>query len=490
MKRINTLTLFLLLGYIGFAQAPKGFNYQAVVRDAQGYAVQNQNVSIRLSIHDGGPMGNIIYQETDTTPANQFGVITVVVGGGSIIPGTNTFDAIDWSTGNKFLEVETDITGGTAYLNMGTTQLLSVPYALYAETAGSTLPGPTGATGPQGDPGVAGPQGPMGATGLQGADGAQGIQGPTGPQGADGAQGVQGPTGAQGNDGVQGPKGDTGDTGPQGPMGVTGIQGPTGIQGLMGPTGAQGLQGLQGATGIQGDKGDKGDTGDTGPQGPAGVQGPIGVTGIQGPTGAQGLQGLQGATGIQGAKGDKGDTGDAGPQGPAGVQGPIGVTGIQGPTGAQGIAGTPGAQGVPGPTGFADSVWTRNGNDIYNNNPGRVGIKTASPQADLDVNGFTKLGSDAPVVKMKKVTGVAPSNAGGSSSFNLGILDSKILDVQVFVNSPTGGLLTPLLGATLGIGGADYTYAIKNSVFTFSTSLLNSTKVLGQPYNVLITYEQ
>jgi hypothetical protein len=424
MKRINTLTLFLLLSYIGFAQAPKGFNYQAVVRDAQGYAVQNQNVSIRLSIHDGGPSGNIIYQETDTTPANQFGVITVVVGGGSIIPGTNTFDAIDWSTGNKFLEVETDITGGTAYLNMGTTQLLSVPYALYAETSGSSLPGPSGATGPQGDPGVAGPQGPMGATGLQGADGAQGIQGPTG------AQGLQGP---------------------QGPMGATGLQGADGAQGIQGPTGA---------------KGDKGDTGDTGPQGPVGLQGLQGATGIQGPTGAQGTAGATGA------------------------QGPIGVTGIQGATGAQGLVGAPGVQGVPGPTGFADSVWTRSGNDIYNNNSGRVGIKTASPQADLDVNGFTKLGSDAPVVKMKKFSSVAPSNAGGSTVINLGILDSKILDVQVFVNSATGGLLTPLLGATLGIGGADYTYAIKNSAFTFSTSLLNSTKVLGQPFNVLITYEQ
>lgn len=411
MKRINTLTLFLILSYIGFAQAPKGFNYQAVVRDAQGYAVQNQNVSIRLSIHDGGPMGSIVYQETDTVPANQFGVITVVVGGGSIIPGTNTFDAIDWSTGNKYLEVETDITGGTAYLNMGTTQLLSVPYALYAETSGSSLPGPTGATGPQGDPGVAGPQGPMGATGLQGADGAQGIQGPTGPQG---------------------------------------------------PMGATGAQGLQGATGAKGDTGATGAKGDTGPQGPVGAQGLQGATGIQGPTGAQGAPGATGA------------------------QGPIGVTGIQGATGAQGLQGIPGVQGVPGPTGFADSVWTRSGNDIYNNNLGRVGIKTISPQADLDVNGFTKLGSDAPIVKMKKFSGTAPTNAGGSSTINLGIPDAKVLDVQVFVNSATGGLLQPLLG----LNGSDYSYSIQNSVFTLSTTLLNSGKILGQPYNVLITYEQ
>jgi hypothetical protein len=196
------------------------------------------------------------------------------------------------------------------------------------------MPGPTGATGPKGDPGATGPQGDPGPQGIQGLQGDPGIQGPkgdTGPQGPKGdtgATGAVGPAGlewkgdwASGTDYVkddavfhnssswfassdpavgdepsdtslawvplalQGAKGDTGATGPQGPKGDTGDQGPQGIQGIQG---VQGPKGDTGDTGPQGIQGPKGDTGDIGPQGPKGDTGDTGPQGIQGPKGDPG----------------------------------------------------------------------------------------------------------------------------------------------------------------------------------------------------------
>lgn len=436
MKNFYLWAAFLLCCNYGYGQAPQGFNYQAVVRNAAGNPISNQNVGIRFTIHDGGPMGTVVYSENDTVPANQFGLITVVMGGGNALQGS--IGAINWAAGNKFLQVEIDPSGGNAYNDMGTVQLLSVPYALYAESAGGAATGPTGPTG---------------------------NDGPTGPQG---------PIGAQGTTGAQGPTGEKGDTGPQGPLGVTGPQGPIGNTGAQGPTGEKGDTGPQGSMGVTGPQGP---IGDTGAQGPIGIKGDTGATGPKGDTGAQGPLGVKGDTGAQGATGAKGDTGD---QGPMGLKGD---TGWQGPQGAKGETG---ATGIQGPTGVADSVWSRSGNDIYNNNNGKVGINTSTPQATLDVNGFSKLGSDAPVIKMQKFTGIVSNSAGATTTQNLAIPDSKILDVSLFVNSGSAGLLQPLLG----LSGADYSYSIQGSVFSLTTTLLNSAKVLGQPYNLLITYEQ
>ncbi len=497
MKNLYLWAAFLLCCNYGYGQAPLGFNYQAVVRNAAGNPISNQNVGIRFTIHDGGPMGTVVYSENDTVPANQFGLITVVMGGGNALQGS--IGAINWAAGNKYLQVEIDPSGGNTYNDMGTVQLLSVPYALYAESAGN---GSTGPTGPIGNDGPTGPQGAAGPQGVTGPQGSVGDTGPTGPQGDTGAQGPMGATGPQGDpgqQGVQGPTGEKGDTGPQGPIGVTGPQGDTGAQGFTGATGAQGETGPQGPQGVPGPIGDTGAQGpigvkgDTGPQGDVGATGPQGAIGPKGDTGAQGIQGPTGATGsgggATGATGETGAQGPTGAKGDTGVQGPIGIkgdTGPQGVAGNTGEKGETGATGAQGPTGVADSVWSRSGNDIYNNNAGKVGINTSTPQATLDVNGFSKLGSDAPVIKMQKFSGVVSNSAGATTTQNLGIPDSKILDVSLFVNSAAGGLLQPLLG----VSGSDYSYSIQGSVFSLTTTLLNSNKVLGQPYNLLITYEQ
>jgi hypothetical protein len=274
-KYFYSLLISFLMSCVLNAQVsnvPQAVNYQAVARTATGSILGNANISVRMTINDGINPGFTAYQETHTAITNQFGLFTIKIGLGNPIIGV--FSNINWATGNKYLLVEYDPNGGTNYLNMGSTQLLSVPYALYAEKSGGTAtPGPTGPTGPQGAAGVPGPQGPAGANGLNGAIG---TQGPVGATGAQGIQGVAGPTGAQGatgNNGVTGAVGATGATGAQGPIGPTGANGNNGATGAVGATGSTGATGATGATGTQG------------LQGSTGVSGAQGLTGLAGPTG-------------------------------------------------------------------------------------------------------------------------------------------------------------------------------------------------------------
>jgi hypothetical protein len=309
MKQIYLLLVATLLSLGISAQVsnvPQAVNYQAVARTATGSILGNANISVRMTINDGINPGFTAYQETHTAITNQFGLFTIKIGLGNPIIGV--FSNINWATGNKYLLVEYDPNGGTNYLNMGSTQLLSVPYALYAEKSGGTAtPGPTGPTGPQGSAGVPGPQGPAGANGLNGA---------TGPQGPAGANGLNGATGAQG------PIGATGVTG----VGIIGIVdngngsitinlsdgSSTTVNGLQGPTGATGANGLDGATGATGANGLDGATGATGANGLDGATGATGVNGLDGATGATGADGLQGPTGATGANGLDGATGATG----------------------------------------------------------------------------------------------------------------------------------------------------------------------------------
>jgi len=103
-------------------------SYQAVIRDAAGKLVTNQVVGIRMTILKGTLPGTNVYQETQTPTTNANGLVTLEIGGGT------GFDAIDWGSDVHFIKTETDPAGGTNYTISGTSQLLSVPYALYAET--------------------------------------------------------------------------------------------------------------------------------------------------------------------------------------------------------------------------------------------------------------------------------------------------------------------------------------------------------------------
>ena len=291
MKKVILLIAILLVDF-GFvaAQAPQGINYQAVARGTTGLELQLTPLVVRLGIYSDLNATIQVYEESHAVTTNAFGLFNVVIGQGTQISPT-AFNTISWGTGSYFLKVEID--GGTGFTNMGTTQLLSVPYALFAQNSAN---GPTGLQGPTGAIGATGPvstvAGPTGPAGINGLNGATGLIGPTGA-----ASTVAGPTGPAGINGLNGVTGATG---------LTGLTGATGIQGITGATGITGLQGLIGATGLSGATGIQGVTGVTGVQGLTGATGLTGVTGIQGVTGATGITGLQGVTGVTGATGTPG----------------------------------------------------------------------------------------------------------------------------------------------------------------------------------------
>jgi len=133
MKKIYTLFLALIFTGSLMAQTPQSFKYQAVARDAGGDVVANQAVGMQITILKGSISGTALYVETFTPTTNEFGLINLNIGAGTVVSGD--FTTIDWSADTYFVKIEMDMTGGTTYEEYGTSQLLSVPYALHAKTA-------------------------------------------------------------------------------------------------------------------------------------------------------------------------------------------------------------------------------------------------------------------------------------------------------------------------------------------------------------------
>ena len=159
-KRITILTaIFLtavaLLPYSASAQAPQKMSYQTVIRDASNVLISSTTVGIQISILQGSASGAAVFVETHTPTTNANGLASLEIGTGT--PVTGTMAGIDWAAGPYFIKTETDPLGGTAYSIAGTSQLMSVPYALFAAH------------------GTPGPVGPTGANGLDGTNGTDGA---------------------------------------------------------------------------------------------------------------------------------------------------------------------------------------------------------------------------------------------------------------------------------------------------------------------------
>lgn len=133
MKKIFTL-IALVITLIATAQAPHGFNYQATVRNSSGALITNQNVLFKFNIMLNSQTSLPVYSETHFAPTDDLGQVNLTIGLGT--PTTGIFSTINWGTGNYYLGIE--LNTGSGYVAMGTTQLLSVPYALYANTAGNS----------------------------------------------------------------------------------------------------------------------------------------------------------------------------------------------------------------------------------------------------------------------------------------------------------------------------------------------------------------
>jgi len=125
--RFSLLLIFTLLSILLNAQAPALIPYQAVARDAAGQALNNATINARFTIHDGAATGAAVWQEIQTVTTSALGLFTVQLG--SSVPLT----VVNWANGNKFMQVEIDL--GQGFVNMGTQQLLSVPYALFSSNA-------------------------------------------------------------------------------------------------------------------------------------------------------------------------------------------------------------------------------------------------------------------------------------------------------------------------------------------------------------------
>ncbi len=127
MKKL-LLLLLLIQSTILLAQAPQGFNYQATVRNASGGLIINQNVNFKFNVMQNTPTSSPVFSETHFAPTDDLGAVNLVVGKGTATTGA--FSQINWGSGTYYLGIELNI--GSGYVAMGTTQLLSVPYALYA----------------------------------------------------------------------------------------------------------------------------------------------------------------------------------------------------------------------------------------------------------------------------------------------------------------------------------------------------------------------
>jgi len=373
-KAILILSVFLTIGFTLKAQSPQGFNYQAVARNNSGVAVTNQSIGLKINLRQGTATGTIEYSETHTVTSSNIGLLNLVVGEGTVVSGT--FNAIDWSAGPYFIEISMDVAGGTNYVLMGTQQLMSVPYALYAANGGTTgaqgITGATGFTGATGDQGAIGVTGAVGSTGITGATG---VIGATGDIGTSGATGSTGSTGATG---IAGPTGDryattsstalnisvpttpltfTVETGLAYSIGqeviiafsstqqmvgiITNFNSGTGVMDVTVTTSTGSGTGLQpwsinlnGAPGPAGPVGATGNNGSNGSTGSTGATGNNGTNGLTGATGTNGIDGSTGATGTNGINGATGATGNNGTNGATGTTGNTGATGSTGATGA------------------------------------------------------------------------------------------------------------------------------------------------------------
>lgn len=507
MKKTILFLALLLLSTTSFGQAPDGINYQAVIRNLSGTLIANTTIAIRIQLKQTSASGTIVFQERHSVTTSAQGVVNLVIGQGTLLGGN--FSTINWGTGPYFACLGVSFTNGSTYLDYGSQQLMSVPYALYAKNAGNQLNQwrygnaiPLAALGAMGDfylnmtngnvyyksnattwtltGNITGPAGAAGATGLTGATGPAGVQGIQGIAGAVGAVGATGPIGpagpAGGPAGPAGPTGATGATGPAGPTGATGLTGATGAQGPIGLTGPIGATGAQGLIGLTGPAGPTGATGATGLTGPAGATGPIGLTGATGAQGIQGLTGPAGATGAQGLIGLTGPAGATGATGAAGAQGIQGLTGATGPAGAQGLQGSTGATGPTGATGAAGTATSITSDNFQTD--GTLSIVTSVPQTVNSTNKALLIGGN---------TSVGDLSLGTNSNYSIDFRTNNLVRGRIsalgefFIGTTSTSMAGDLMN---GVSNATFPWAVNgyssfNGSGVFGSILAGNTTTYG-----------
>jgi hypothetical protein len=144
MKKLFTTFIAFVITIYAFTQSPQKMSYQAVIRNSGDQLVTNHSIGMKISIMQGSTTGTPVYVETQTHTTNGNGLVTIEIGSGTITTGT--FAGINWAAGPYFIKTETDPSGGTSYTISGTSELLSVPYALYSANGGLAPGSDTGNT--------------------------------------------------------------------------------------------------------------------------------------------------------------------------------------------------------------------------------------------------------------------------------------------------------------------------------------------------------
>lgn len=142
MKKLSALFIALLSCAAVMAQAPNLMNFQGVARNPVGNVIASRNINVRLTVHTGTATGATVYSETRAVTTNAFGLFNIVIGSAGASSTTGTVASVNWLAGNKYIQLEVDPNGGTSFTDIGTTQLVSVPYAFAAGSAN-----PVGAAG-------------------------------------------------------------------------------------------------------------------------------------------------------------------------------------------------------------------------------------------------------------------------------------------------------------------------------------------------------
>lgn len=140
MKKIFT-SLLILASVAALAQVPQAISYQAIARQASGAILSSQSIGVKFNIYQNSATGTLVYSESHSTSTNSFGLFSLSIGGGTSTFGT--FALINWGAGPYWVETLIDPAGGTSYSSIGAQQLMSVPYALYAEKSGNASVTPT-----------------------------------------------------------------------------------------------------------------------------------------------------------------------------------------------------------------------------------------------------------------------------------------------------------------------------------------------------------
>ena len=126
----SKIILFILLPLFAFSQAPQKINFQSILRNTNGEVVANKSVSLKISILSGSISGSSVYGETHTKTTDASGLISLQIGNGTVLSGV--FANIGWGNASHFIKLEADFNGGSNFVVLGTQELMSVPYALYA----------------------------------------------------------------------------------------------------------------------------------------------------------------------------------------------------------------------------------------------------------------------------------------------------------------------------------------------------------------------